>query len=161
MLHASVNKQDMRNFSLFQSEICNDYLCPAHSILNNEQKTILIEYVEDWYLYTFAVADPESFTWIMEYVKTKFNLSPDDNTNDVEVIRDAVSGAVEIHLEYLITIRDPIFCYSISEYNQHKHLFSFYSDRIEIEKLRKKIKKEIDMIAEDKRQPPSFRRQQC
>ena len=104
---------------------------------------MLIEFLDDWYLYTFAIADPESFIWIIEYLKSHFNLSISNRIEDTKLIKDNVFMAMETYLENMIKICEPIYCYSISEYNQFKHLFSLGSNRNEIKRLKEKIKRRV------------------
>lgn len=74
LLHKSVNGFDARDMSFFGQDICDSFLCPAHNILNNRQKTILIEYINDWFYYSLAIALPLSFIWILERLENDYDL---------------------------------------------------------------------------------------
>ena len=110
-LHPKHRGSDGRDSSLFGIKICNDYLCPAHAILSEDQKNILFPSTEDWYAYSIAIIDPDSFIWILETVSTFKNIS-------------LIGTALRIHGAFLSEKECPIFYYSLAEYNQNKHSFT-------------------------------------
>ncbi|MDY6934211.1 MAG: hypothetical protein SVZ03_08310 [Spirochaetota bacterium] len=146
MLHPKINDREMRDISLFGSKICNDFLCAAHYILSNEQKRILIRYIEDWYLYSVAIIDPESFIWILRYIEKKYKMNDKNNQHNNKYLQDILCTALEIHSRYLKDITCPIFYYSNSEYDDHKHLFSLKSRSKKISKHRRLIENEISRL---------------
>ncbi len=143
--HPKINGKCMRRRSLYGAKVCNDFLCPAHDILDDSQKQILIKYINDWYLYTIVIIDPVSFIWIIETLRDKFNfdLSKDNKTT---LMRRALYAAINIHLEYLKEIDTPIFQYAVSEYNQFKRKYSLISKRQESVEERQRITDELERI---------------
>lgn len=118
LVHPLYCGADGRGRSLFASKICSGFFCPAHSILSEEEKRFLINNVTDWYLYSVAIADPESYSFIYNYVKQSFN-KPD---SDGLFVKSVISGLMA-HAENLAVYQGIIFCYSIPEYNLNKKNF--------------------------------------
>lgn len=119
-VHPSVTDKDGRDRSLYGAKICSEYLCPAHSILDESQKHLLIESVEDWYEYSIAIIDPEGFVWIAELAGIKSKKRPPGNG----IFAKILSLSLEYHGRYLSLLEDSVFYYSQQEYNQNKHRFS-------------------------------------
>jgi hypothetical protein len=116
---AMSSRQDLREKSLYGSTICNGYFCPAHAILDNEQKKILIEHIDDWYLYSTAIIDPFLYIWILDACTT----SGIDFSNKKKL--QAVLGkTLGIHARYIASSGGPAFHYSISEYKLNNNSFS-------------------------------------
>lgn len=135
LLHAGLNTRDMRDMSLFGSAICNDYLCPAHKILNTEHKEILIEQIDDWYLYSTAVIDPESYVWILNCLLEKSGVP------SKAVLKKGLNTGLMAHAGFLQSLEIPLFHYSVSEYDLNKHIFSLGSDSGEMSAHRERIRK--------------------
>ncbi len=119
LLHPLYCGEDGRGRSLFAGKICSEFFCPAHTILSDEEKVFLIKNVDDWYLYSVAIADPESYSFIYNYVKDKVK-RPDDESLYVK----PVIAGLAAHAENLAAYQGIIFCYSIPEYNLNKNNFS-------------------------------------
>jgi hypothetical protein len=147
MAHSKINGKCMRKKSIFGSRVCNDYLCPAHSILDDEYKQILVDYIDDWYLYTVSISDPESFIWIVELLNkySSFNLLDIDLKKNKR-IKNALHSAVKIHAGFLKKNKTPIFQYSISEYNHAKHLFTVNSKLESAARCRESIISAVEKI---------------
>ncbi len=105
--------------SLFASRICGEFFCPAHTILNNDEKRYLIENVTNWYHYSAAIADPESYSFIYKYVNDKFS-----RKTDPSLMKVLVEDGLAAHTENLASYEGAIFSYSIPEYNINKKYFS-------------------------------------
>ena len=119
LIHPLSSGIDGRWRSLFASKICGEFFCPAHTILTDEEKKYLIENVSNWYHYSAAIADPESFSFIYNYVKDIFSVSTDSTTQ-----RFLVEEGLSAHAGNLASYVGAIFCYSIPEYNINKKFFS-------------------------------------
>ncbi len=145
LFHPKINGKCVRRRSLYGARVCNDFLCPAHYVLNDKQKQILIKYIDDWYLYTIAIIDPVSFIWIIETLRDKFD-SDLSRDNRIALMRRALYSAIKIHLEYLKEIDTPIFHYSVSEYNQFKKRHSLISKRRKSVEERRRITDELVRI---------------
>ena len=147
MSHSKINGKCARNKSIFGSRVCNDFLCPAHAILDDEYKRILTGYIDDWYLYTVSIGDPESFIWIVDEIKKYLRFDFTDNVSpDKKRIKEAMRSAVIIHAEFLNRNKTPVFQYSVSEYNLHRYLFSLNSKRKDAARCRKLIVSAIEKI---------------
>lgn len=143
LLHPGV-EGEKRDVSLFGSRICGDFLCPAHEILDDELKGILIDNIHHWYYYSIAIIDPESFLWIVNCMKSRFDVSFQDDM--AATLRSEILGAaLKIHAEFLHAIRQPIFFYSVSEYNLGKKGFSLLSTS---ERMRTERERIVRRIAE-------------
>lgn len=119
LIHPLSSGHEGRDRSLFASRICDKYFCPAHTILTEKEKQFLIDNVPDWILYSTAIADPESYSFIYNYVKDKFKLAESSHT-----FRMLINEGLSAHTENLSAYKGIIFCYSIPEYNTSKINFS-------------------------------------
>jgi len=124
MIHPIVMGYDHRDLSLFGSLICDSYLCPAHEILTEDQKRALIDAVDDWYLYSIAIIDPESFIWMLECILERVPESAKTDKDRMAVFRELLPVLLSKHGEYLFSLKGPVFHYSLSEYNHAKREFS-------------------------------------
>ncbi len=113
-----------RNESLFGEKICDSFLCPAHTVLNEDQKKKIVAHIHDWYYYSFAIADPASLQWFLAVLSARFNADPGNG----EILEKALFAFLEIHVRYLIATPGPIFFYSVPEYNIGRKNFCLASD---------------------------------
>lgn len=118
LVHPLFAGTDGRDRSLFAHKICENFFCPAHSILSPEEKNFLMENIKDWYLYSVAVADPESFSFIYNFVKENYR-----ETRDKKIFIFLVREGLAAHAENLSLYEGEIFFYSIPEYNLNKKNF--------------------------------------
>ncbi len=121
LLHPRVLGVEKRGLSLFGARICDGFLCPAHQLLSHHEKCILINSVDDWYTYTLAIIDTESFRWMITILMgmTRVDLL-DSPHSQRQSIQKALQVALLRHGEYLTRSEIPLFQYSSSEYNLHK-----------------------------------------
>jgi hypothetical protein len=58
LLHPSQNGGiDLREVSFYGRELCNGHLCPSNHFLSRTEKLILIDLLDDWYLYGLCITD--------------------------------------------------------------------------------------------------------
>ncbi len=115
LIHPELNNgTDNRNLSLFGSVICSAFLCPAHEILSDDMKDLLITSVNSWYAYTIAVIDPEFFIWACGILSKVFNIEKSS-----EVFKATIESVLMLHAETLRLADYPVFFYSISEYRNY------------------------------------------
>ena len=119
LIHPLSSEVDGRWRSLFASKICGEFFCPAHTILTEDEKKFLVENVSDWYLYSAAIADPDSYSFIYNYVKDNFS-----GTNGISMMKLLVEEGLAAHAANLASYEGVIFCYSIPEYSINKKSFS-------------------------------------
>jgi len=107
LFHPSHIKKDLRDRSLYGRMICDNFFCPAHKILTEDEKKILINEIDDWYLYSIAIIDPLYFKSLLNDYK---------NMGDENAARDFLIECLKSHGEKLHQKEGPLFHYSISEY---------------------------------------------
>lgn len=135
LLHPQYRNMTMRNDSFFGEKICNEFLCPAHSIFSSDLKKLIIDIVDDWYYYTIAIIDPESIIWLMRLLEDKYAIILKQKL----IIKSIINAFLNIHSKYLATYNGPIFFYSSSEYDCGKHDFSLLSGMDKVEEEKNKI----------------------
>jgi hypothetical protein len=116
LIHPAYAGTDLRDRSLYGKEICDGFLCPAHFILTEDEKRALVELVDDWYLYSVAVIDPDSFTFLLRKARLE--------AGDGPAAREALLGELAEHARRLAACDVPVFCYSPWEYGCGKKAFS-------------------------------------
>lgn len=132
-VHPLVLGSDGRDKSLYGARICQDYLCPAHEILSNLHKQVLISSLDSWYDYSIAIIDPESFIWIYDLADMYFPFRT--KVSDQTGIRCFIQKAISLHGTYLMKCSTSVFHYSRSEYNQHKSNFGIAYNEEEIREI--------------------------
>ena len=115
LIHPLSSGIEGRDRSLFASSVCGKFLCPAHEILSSQEKYALIKYLDDWYLYSTAIADPESFSFIHGYGRS---ISGDSGLPSV------LSAGLKAHAQNLMAYEGIIFFYSVPEYMMNRERFS-------------------------------------
>lgn len=115
LIHPLSSGIESRDRSLFASSVCGKFLCPAHEILSSQEKSVLIKYVDDWYLYSIAIADPESFSFIYEYGKS---------ISEEPWLAPVLKAGLNAHAENLLNYEGVLFFYSVPEYMMNREHFS-------------------------------------
>jgi len=123
MVHPAVSGSEGRNRSLYGLELCRDYLCPAYSLLDNDLKHFMVLYIDDWYLYSTAIADPLSFRWLADLLMGTIGRVERVKENEA-LIKKALSAALTIHAAYLAARETPVFYHGVSEYLLNRDDFS-------------------------------------
>jgi len=123
LIHPLSSGIEGRGRSLFASKICSEFFCPAHTVLSEEEKLFLIKNISSWYLYTVALSDPESYSFIYNYVKENYYDAICTDEADAYLLKALVIEGLAAHAENLAAYEGVIFCYSIPEYNINKKNF--------------------------------------
>jgi hypothetical protein len=110
LVHPNVAGEDRRDWGLFGGATCKKYLCPAHELLTREKKAVLIDNLDDWYVYTIAIIDPLATVRIIEQLNQKGLHEGEDP------FRQTLADALEDHAEDLNRREGNVFCYSKEEY---------------------------------------------
>ncbi len=110
LVHPQVVGEDQRDMGLFGAIVCGRYLCPAYEILRHETKAILIENLDDWYLYTIAIIDPIATERMID------RLHKEGLHNGDEPFKQTLDSALAIHAKKLGKRNGNVFCYSREEY---------------------------------------------
>jgi hypothetical protein len=140
LLHPLYASSPGRCNSLFGEAICDSFLCPAHSILNDEQKNIIIKLVDDWYYYTVAIIDPGSVVWFLALLSERYRNKLRGNN----AIKKSVSIFLEIHSHYLQNNAGPVFFYSVPEYSLGNKNFSLLSGAAHLEPEKIEIREAVE-----------------
>lgn len=143
LIHPGVNPEDMRDRSFFGKKICDAFLCPAHTVLSDPEKKDLVELVDDWYYYTVAVMNPESFSWIIRNAREACG-----GTNETVLLKSLVLSSLHIHAGHLDEYHGPVFCYALPEYNLSKKGYSLAADNEKAAAERDSIKKTMARLVE-------------
>lgn len=115
LIHPLSSGIEGRDRSLFASSVCGKFLCPAHELLTGDEKSALIKHVDDWYLYSIAIIDPESFSFIYNYgcgICGESGLS------------SLLNAGLKTHAENLFKYEGILFFYSLPEYRINMERFS-------------------------------------
>jgi len=110
LLHPHVAGEDRRDRGLYGAAACGRYLCPAYVLLRHETKAVLIDNLDDWYVYTIAIIDPLASERIIDELH-ELGLHDGDAS-----FKQALADALTIHAERLGSREGNIFCYSKEEY---------------------------------------------
>jgi hypothetical protein len=111
LLHPAHIKKDLRDQSIYGSKLCDKFFCPAHKILSNNEKEILIKEIDDWYIYSIAIIDPQYFKELLK----DFKIQGDEKT-----LKSYLYNALEQHAQTLQQKKEALFHYSLSEYKESK-----------------------------------------
>lgn len=139
LLHPQYRNSPLRHNSFFGETICSGFLCPAHSIMTSEQKKTIIRLIDDWYLYSIAVIDPESTIWMLDLLRLRYPIA----FQREEVAKQILASMITIHARYLNDSRGPVFFYSVSEYEIGKKNISLAGD---IADKDKQVREMIEVI---------------
>ena len=140
LLHPEVsNKKHLREKSLYKETICDSFLCPAHSLLSDKEKKIIIKFIDDWYPYSIAIIDPEFTSWLIKTLEDEYSIPFRSNSN---LISDIFKKIYMLHSNYLNELKGEIFFYSIPEYN----LGLNSRDKLEAINHKKKIRNKIESL---------------
>jgi len=134
------NGKNFRSFSFYGEKICADFYCPAYSILNSKEQFFLVSCLDDWYLYSIAILDPESFIWIIKKITAKISF-------DSNLLKPILAVILDLHAKFLQRIKGPLFFFSCSEYNFHKEKFSLLAGSSpQINKHKKNILSQMNFL---------------
>jgi len=92
--------------------------------MTSEQKKTIIRLIDDWYLYSIAVIDPESTIWMLDLLRLRYPIA----FQREEVAKRILAGMMTIHARYLNDSRGPVFFYSVAEYEIGKKNHSLAGD---------------------------------
>ncbi|TFG91588.1 MAG: hypothetical protein E4H15_05525 [Syntrophobacterales bacterium] len=120
LLHPRYRNNDMRNSAFFGETICNGFTCPAHSVLSVIQKRIIIDLLDDWFLYSVAIIDPGTTAWLLAILDDNYRVG----WKRKKVVKAILDDCLRIHAGYMARYRGPIFFYSLPEYRLGKNGFS-------------------------------------
>ncbi|MCP4136923.1 MAG: hypothetical protein GY754_38485 [bacterium] len=126
LIHPLHTGEEQRDMALYGAKTCEDFSCPAHKLFSDDIKKIIIENIEDWYLYTIAIIDPYSTMWILEQLS---KAGPENKLSEL----------LEIHGRTLEACKETVFCYSMEEYNLMRKDFSLTANNDRAEKGRQQI----------------------
>lgn len=135
LIHPRLREGSMRMHAFFGEKICSGFLCPAHSVLSAMQKKIIVELIDDWYLYSVSIIDPESTAWLLEFLEARYAPAFERK----EVIIKILADCLAIHAGRLARCPGPVFFYSLSEFDNAKKKFSLKNDTVEAQDEKREI----------------------
>ena len=95
LLHPMQNDGiDMRDGSFYGQEVCAGHLCPSHHFIPRSQQLILLEIIDDWYLYGLCLTD-------IDLVVTYFRLIADRIGQELKPEIFSCEELKQIALQYL------------------------------------------------------------
>ena len=118
LIHPLSSGAEGRDRSLFAHKICSEFLCPAHAILTMAEKKTLISHVNDWFLYSIAITDPETFSFLLQHITSAYAVGSHDHKTGL-----LLNAGLSAHAELLIAGNDTLFYYSQPEYIMHREKF--------------------------------------
>jgi hypothetical protein len=80
---------DWRGLSFYGAMACGGFFCRSHRELNSAEKRVLLEMIQDWYLYGLVVGDPV-------YTKSFFHLAAQKLGNRFDITRLLTPPASEV-----------------------------------------------------------------
>ncbi len=93
MLHPEVtNNPNLRNSCFYGTKVCSEHFCPSFSCLTTTQQQLVIEAIEDWYLYGLVITD-------IDLVREFFRLC-EDTMGDSIKRRKINKSAIEVLKEF-------------------------------------------------------------
>lgn len=118
LIHPVFSGTEGRDRSLFNHKICSSFLCPAHAILSTAEKKILIEHINDWFLYSMAIADPETFSFLLEHITMTYGIGNSDS-----ITGSLLNAGLSAHAEFFMADNNTLFYYSRPEYILNREKF--------------------------------------
>jgi hypothetical protein len=140
LLHPLYGTDTNRNAGFFGEEICVSFLCPAHTILSDAQKRLIISHIDDWYNYSIAMIDPDSIRWLLALLQDFYGLEPHRSVYAGRIL----NTFLEIHARYLAAHHGPVFFYSAPEYAIGSRCFSLIYDDPRFEREKSDIRTAIE-----------------
>lgn len=124
LIHPYYRNVSLRSEAFFGESICDGFTCPAHTLLEDDEKRILVDLLDDWYRYTIAIIDPSTTSWLITYLKENHpSVYHSDST-----MKLVLDECLMIHACSLGRRRGPVFFYSQPEYEAGKREFALACD---------------------------------
>lgn len=77
LLHPAQNGGvDMRGVSFYGRELCHGHLCPSHHFLSATEKGIVIDLLDDWYLYGLIITDVDLVKEYLRHISDSLGETP-------------------------------------------------------------------------------------
>lgn len=67
---------DQRDCGVYDRFICEDYLCAAHSLLSTDEKRLILDAVEDSFLYGLVITDVRFVRTLMQQTAQRNGMAP-------------------------------------------------------------------------------------
>lgn len=100
---------DGRDCGVFDRFICEDYLCAAHDILRARERQLVIDAVEDSYLYGLVITNPRFIRTVLELLADRCGGEPSAAVLKDERVVAAAGGVFELLRGWPYRGRDGIF----------------------------------------------------
>jgi hypothetical protein len=88
LLHPAQNGGiDMRDVSFYGRELCEGHFCPSYPFLSEAEKRILIDLLDDWYLYGLCITDIDLVKGYFRLLGDRLGETPAPNRFREEPVR--------------------------------------------------------------------------
>jgi hypothetical protein len=88
LLHPAQNGgADLRDVSFYGRELCDGHFCPSHHFLNRTEQAVLIDLLDDWYLYGLCLTDIDLIKDFFRHVGDRLGRAPSREGFQTEPIR--------------------------------------------------------------------------
>lgn len=87
---------DLRDVSFYGKGLCEGHLCLGHYYLNEDEKAIIIELLDDWYLYGLLVTDIDYVKGILGLLADKVGEALKPRHLAIGVVREGLLGLFEL-----------------------------------------------------------------
>jgi hypothetical protein len=77
LLHQGQNGGiDLRGASFYGAELCSGHLCPSNHFLSKTEKRIMIDLLDDWYLYGLCITDIDLIREYFRHISDRLGEAP-------------------------------------------------------------------------------------
>lgn len=87
---------DGRDCGVYDRFICDEYLCAAHDILREEEVQLVLDAVDDSYLYGLLITNPKFVRQLLELVARRVGTMPAGRILSDDDVIEAASGCFEM-----------------------------------------------------------------
>ena len=93
---------DGRDCGVYDRFICEDYLCAAHEVLRKEETQLVIDAIDDSYLYGLLITNPKFVRHLLELVARRNGAMPTAKILEQPAVVEAAGACFELvrHWEY-------------------------------------------------------------
>ncbi len=87
---------DGRDCGVYDRFICDEYLCAAHDVLRRDEVQLVVDAVEDSYLYGLLITNPKYVRHLLKLVADRVGARPDSRQLRDKTVIDAAGDCFEL-----------------------------------------------------------------